>query len=501
MLRKIRIALAAVSITLTTLLFLDITGALHAWFGWIAKIQFLPAILAGNFIIVAALVVVTLLFGRIYCSVICPLGIMQDIFNWFGRKKKKNRFNYSKGLPWLRYTVLGIFITALIAGLGSVAMLIAPYGAYGRIVSNLFAPLYRLGNNLFALIAEKVGSYAFYGVDVYIKSIGTFIIAAATFVVIGFLAWRNGRTWCNTICPVGTVLGFISRFSLFKPRIEVSKCVGCKLCARNCKASCINPAEHKIDYSRCVACFDCLDNCHTNAITYCLPHKKPTTAPVSMPNDSAAKSGSDLSRRSFLTVAGIVAATAIADAQVNKVDGGLAVLTRKKAPKRSTPLVPPGAVSLNNMTDRCVACQLCISSCPNEVLRPSSDIMTFMHPVMSFERGYCRPECTRCSEVCPAGAIRKIDVAEKSAIHIGHAVWLKENCIITADGSHCGSCARHCPAGAISMVRLVAGDNASPLVPSVDEERCIGCGKCENLCPANPFSGIYVEGHERHRID
>lgn len=122
-----------------------------------------------------------------------------------------------------------------------------------------------------------------------------------------------------------------------------------------------------------------------------------------------------------------------------------------------------------------------------------------MQPEMSYERGYCRPECTKCSEVCPAGAIRPITVADKSSTQIGHAVYVYENCVINTDGVECGNCARHCPTGAIQMLPSIADDPNSPKLPVVNTERCIGCGACENLCPARPFSAIYVEGHENHR--
>ena len=137
--------------------------------------------------------------------------------------------------------------------------------------------------------------------------------------------------------------------------------------------------------------------------------------------------------------------------------------------------------------------------------------MRLMQPEMSYERGYCRPECTKCSEVCPAGAIRPVTTAEKSSIQMGHAVWIKRNCIPVRDGEECGNCARHCPTGAIVMVPLRGrhrhgnpendGKDKSPAlkIPAIDTEKCIGCGACENLCPARPFSAIYVEGHEVHR--
>lgn len=123
-----------------------------------------------------------------------------------------------------------------------------------------------------------------------------------------------------------------------------------------------------------------------------------------------------------------------------------------------------------------------------------------MQPYMSYERGYCRPECTRCSEVCPAGAILKIDKAEKSSIQIGHAVWVKDLCIPLTDKQECGNCACHCPVNAITMVPSDPSNPDSLKIPAVNEARCIGCGACENLCPARPLSAIYVEGHERHRV-
>jgi len=488
---KIRKILAGVFFTLTTLLFLDFTGSIHAWFGWMAKIQFLPAVLALNVVVVIALVLLTLLMGRIYCSVICPLGVLQDIFGWFGKKAKKNRYTYSKPMSILRYVMLGILVVALVAGFGSIAALIAPYSAFGRIASNLFAPIYLWGNNLLAAWAESVDSYAFYSVDVWLKGGITLVVAVVTFVVLFVLAFKNGRTYCNTICPVGTVLGFLSRYSWLKPVIDTSKCNGCGLCARNCKASCIDSKNHAIDYSRCVVCLDCIDKCRQGAIKY-VPRSKAAQA---APSGASADKG----RRAFIASSAIVAGATVAKAQQLKMDGGFATIEDKKIPNRTTPLTPPGSLSAKNLAQHCTACQLCVSVCPNQVLRPSSGLNNFMQPETSYERGYCRPECTKCSEVCPTGAIKPITKEEKTAIQIGHAVWIADNCIVNTDGQKCGNCARHCPTGAIQMVPKDANDPKSLQIPVVNTERCIGCGACENLCPSRPFSAIYVEGHEVHR--
>lgn len=520
MLRRIRTTLALVVFVLITLLFLDVTGTLHKYFGWLASIQFWPALLALHVGVLALLVVLTLVFGRIYCSIICPLGVMQDVVSRLHGIRKKNRFTYSKEKRWLRYTVLAVFIVSALAGVNAVVSLLAPYSSYGRIAGSLMKPVYEAGNNVLAAIAESVNSYAFYSVDVWLKSLPTLIVASVTLVVIAVLAWRGGRTYCNTICPVGTILSFLARFSWFKVRIDGSKCVNCGLCTKNCKASAIDFKNHKIDYSRCVVCGDCIGKCHKGAISLSSRQAdKRTSRQVNkqtsgqadkrtsqnadsanlLVNSSAGVLSTNESRRSFLLGVAVAATGAALAQEKKKVDGGLAAIEDKVAPRRLTPLTPPGSLSAQHFAQHCTSCQLCVSTCPNGVLRPSTDLSTFMQPTMSYERGYCRPECTKCGEVCPTGAIKPITRAIKSATQIGHAVWLKKNCVPLTDGVECGNCARHCPTGAITMIPLNPKDERSPKIPAVNEARCIGCGACENLCPARPFSAIYVEGHEVHR--
>ena len=493
MLRKIRIILATVFFAGITLLFLDFTGTIHCLTGWMAKIQFLPAVLALNVVVIVFLILLTLICGRIYCSVICPLGIMQDIIAWFGKKAKKNRYAYSAAKNWLRYGMLAVFVAALVAGASSIVSLLAPYSAFGRIASNLLAPIYGWCNNLLAWGAEQADSLAFYRTEVSTGGTLMVTVAAVTLVLLFILAWRNGRTYCNTICPVGTVLGFLSRWSWLKPVIDTSKCVNCRLCERNCKSACINTAEHSIDYSRCVACMDCINKCHSGAISY-----KHCTKPAAKKEAAGKEENVDNGRRAFMTTAAALTATAALKAQKQKVDGGLAVIEDKKIPERKRHIVPAGALSAKNLAQHCTSCQLCVSACPNDVLRPSTDLMRLMQPEMSYERGYCRPECTRCSNVCPTGAIRPITVEDKTAIQIGRAVWIKKNCLPAIDGTACNNCAHHCPTGAIQMVPSDPENEDSPKIPAINEAKCIGCGACENLCPSRPYSAIYVEGFERH---
>lgn len=497
MLRILRLIFATICFTAITLLFLDFTEAIHTWFGWLAKIQFLPALLALNIGVIISLIVITLIFGRIYCSVVCPLGVFQDIIAWLGKRRKKLPYNYSPAISWIRNSVMVLFIAAILGGFSVLVELLAPYSSYGRIASNLIAPFYQWGNNGLAYLSERMDSYAFYTIDIWVKSTATFIVAIITFIVLFILAWRNGRTYCNTICPVGTVLGFISRFSAFRPVIDTSKCNSCGLCARHCKASCIDDKEHSIDNSRCVVCMNCITKCKKGAIRYI--YHRPIKA-VKSEKLTVSQVQIDSARRVFLTSAALITTASVIKAQEKKVDGGIAIIEDKKIPKRSVNLIPPGSLNARNFARHCTACQLCVSICPTHVLRPCSKLDRFMQPEMSYERGYCRPECVKCSEVCPTGAIHSLDVAEKSSIQIGHAVWIKNNCIVLTDNEQCDNCAQHCPTRAIEMVDLSEGEKDSKKIPAINIECCIGCGACENLCPARPFSAIYVEGHEAHRL-
>lgn len=505
MLKKTRVALAIISILAVTALFTDFTGTSGSLWAWMAKIQLIPALLSGGVIAVAVIVAATLVLGRVYCSVICPLGIFQDIIirlrSIIGSKSRsRNRFNYKKAATKCRISVLILFVILIVMGLTNVACaalagLIEPYSSYGRMAYAFAVPVWDFFNNLLAMKSESYDYYMVYRTSSYV----ILAVAAATLAVISLMAWFTGRDYCNKICPVGTVLGYLSRFSLLKPMIDTSKCNGCTKCARNCKASCIDAKHHSIDYSRCVACFDCLNNCSQHAISYGLRRK--ATAPAAPAADR--KESVDASRRSFLTTAGVIAGALAVKAAEKTTDGGLTPLRTKRKLVRATAVVPAGALSLANLTEHCTACQLCVSACPNNVLSPSTSIENFMQPQMNFTQGYCRPECNRCSEVCPSGAITPIDLIEKSSTQIGRAVVDASLCISATEGIHCGNCARHCPAQAITMVET-AGEGSN-LRPAVDETRCIGCGSCEYHCPVGSVDStkgdtpaIHVEGIEVH---
>ena len=212
----------------------------------------------------------------------------------------------------------------------------------------------------------------------------------------------------------------------------------------------------------------------------------------------------EVSRRGFLATAATAAVAAVAEDE-KLTDGGYAEVTLPGAPVRKTPLVPPGANGLDGFSRRCVGCQLCVAQCPNHVLRPlkarhPGAPFGLMQPVMGFEQGYCRPECTACGDVCPAGAIRRLTPQQKKSVHVGHAVWNKDLCLAATEGVSCHACERHCLGNAITLKLSDPNDKTSPKVPKVDEEKCIGCGACEHLCPARPMPAMVVEGLARHLV-
>ena len=483
--RKLRILLELLCLLGFGLLFLDIHGLWSEHLAWLGKIQLVPAALSGGIITIAAIAGLTLVLGRVYCSVVCPLGILQDIIRHLRRKTRStNRPNRK----YLRLAALLVFVAGLGTGFSALAGILDPYSAFGRIAATLFQPLAVLVNNSLSLAEQTLGGASIAPVPLIQKGMASLLGAVVTFLVIAFLAWKGGRIWCNTLCPVGALLGCLSQIALFRPRLRPDRCTGCGRCAAHCKASCIDTKTGQIDASRCVACFDCLSVCRHDALTL---RPLPKTAEQ---RKAAAAPG----RRALLgCLAGMT--TAILSGEAAAASEAGKKIPRKKLPprqrpERSVPVLPAGAVGAEHFRSHCTGCQLCVAACPNHVLRAGDSGLSMLQPIMTFEDGFCRTNCTACSEVCPAGAIRPVTIQEKTAIQTGRAVIDRNLCIVNKDNVTCTACKRSCPAGAISLV----GPNEHK-EPAVDTERCTGCGACEYICPARPLAAIRVEGNRIHR--
>jgi len=429
-----------------------------------------------------------LLFGRIYCSSICPMGVFQDIISWFSKKfNKKKRYKFSPPKNILRWTIFAIAAVTFILKFPLILSLIEPYSAFGRMISNVTAPVYIWGNNLLASIFIHFNHYTFIPRELFITSLPSFVVALLTLVAIGFLAWKYGRTYCNTVCPAGTILGFVSRFSFFKIQIDSSKCNHCGICATSCKASCIDSKNQRID-DRCVSCFNCLSTCKKNALSYA-PVRKKASEKVST------ETPINESRRRFFATSAMAAGATYTVLAQNRF--GNQQRNQTNGLQRSIPISPPGSQSASHLHARCTSCHLCVSKCPGNVLKPSFleyGAGSMMQPVMSFKRGFCNYDCTVCSEVCPNGALLPLTKEEKHRTQVGFVKFVENKCVVHTDGTNCGACAEHCPTQAVRMVPYKNGLT----IPHVEPCICVGCGGCEYICPVSPYA-IFVEGNAIHQ--
>lgn len=508
-LRIIRILSAAVVFAAIVFFFLDFAEVLPNRFSFFERIQLVPAILAGAFFSLAALVALTLLFGRLYCSVICPLGIFQDMIARIGCLFFKRKYVYAPGYTRVRYLCF-----VLAAGLGILSAgwlgFFDPYAIFGRTVNLCFAPLWRGVNNFLAAHGATLGGEPFYRVD-YVRTSGaTLAVSVAALALIVGLAARYGRLYCNTLCPVGALLGFLSRFALLKIRIDHARCAACGKCAGRCKASCIDSKEKRIDTSRCVVCFDCLANCPKEAIFYSRPlanvrdaNRLEKSESTGVSESSAASDSSEAveSKRRFLSTLAAISAALCGFSTRRRADAAEvpAISYNGRVPyKRKGAVSPPGSVSYAHFQTHCVSCHLCVAKCPSKALAPSLfeyGPAGILQPTVVFtNHSFCNFDCTVCGEVCPTGAIMPLTEEQKHVEQIGRVEFILENCVVVTDGTSCGACAEHCPTQAVHMIAY----KGALTIPEIKPELCVGCGACESICPVRPFRAIHVEGLTVH---
>lgn len=501
-LRILRTGIAVLFFLLISLAFLDFTGLFPdklmkgtLWLQFFPSILTFSRILSFTAIGFVVILVITLLFGRFYCASICPLGILQDVILRIARKFKKIRFTYQKPLNWVRHFILGFTVLTLLTGSVLIINLLDPYSLFGRIFSDLFRPVVIAGNNLLASLFHQFDNYSLYHVDLHPLHWAIYITPVFFLFVISYLTVTHGRVYCNTICPVGTLLGYLSKVSVFRIRINENNCTNCKLCERACKAECIDLEKQEVDHSRCILCFNCLTSCKFNAIDFTTHGQQQvkennlhTTAPANPQRRQALHA----------LMGGMALAPALAQAKNQQTDKGPEVYRGATKPvKREQYVTPPGSADVHEFLTKCTACHLCISACPTQVIQPSKNEFGWGHIMqvrMDFVAGFCNYECTRCTEVCPTGALLPLPVDDKKLTQLGKAHFVKENCVVEAEGTDCGACAEVCPTKAVHMVPY----ENDLRIPEVDDKICIGCGACENACPTLPYKAIYVEGNAVH---
>lgn len=519
-LKYTRAALGIVVLALLVAAFVDFRGLVdeelsHA----LASVQFVPAAVSlatGASVTVAALVILaaTFAFGRVYCSVLCPLGLLQDAFariaGWLRLKPKLLR--YTKPATWVRQTFLWTTVVGIAAGWAGLTLaLLDPYSIFGRIGSMLFRPVVTLVNNWIVGPANAAGIDALYRVTPQWAAAGALALPAAMLLLVAILSARRGRLYCNTVCPVGTLLGLASARAAWRLEIDKDRCRKCGDCIRACKAQCIDLRAGTIDHSRCVACYDCMSACGESGIHHQFHWKaaaKPAgdtapAAPKPQPPTTDSSAPQDASRRAFIsgTAAALTAASGIGTLLLAQLSTSAA--DKKSgaagAPVPPSPICPPGSGSVARFLDRCTACQLCVSACTTHVLQPAFLEYGFagiMKPRLDFTHAFCNFECNRCTEVCPDGAILPLALADKKVTRLGVASIDYGKCIVKVHGTDCAACAEHCPTQAVSTVPY--GDNLR--LPTMHPELCIGCGACEYACPVRPTRAITIQGHAVHSI-
>ncbi len=499
-LKSIRVGVAVVFLLATTLLFLDVEPLLKSKFdNVVLGFQLVPSLLklirGGIWLSLGfvAFSLLALVLGRWYCSFVCPLGILQDVLIRLHRrlaKIKRPKYTYRNSLPWLRHVLtLGAIVTLL---MGSTAVLIwlDPYSNFGRMASHMAQPLLLGVNNLIALVGKQFDFYGIYFIEFRAFDWLTFFVAAAVLGLLVVFTRKRGRFFCNTLCPVGGWLSWLSRYSLFKLQFNEQACISCGLCEKACKAESIDYKQMQIDFDRCVACFNCVDACSVNAIGY-----SRSTADVKVPKI-------DVKRRSALKTMAL-GATALSGLSFT-IDKEVFSSFKSTIPTKSKyPVLPPGAISISHYKESCTACHLCVSSCPSNVLQSTFaefGIDGLFIPKMNFDVNYCQYECNLCGNVCPTGAIKPFELDAKKTIQMGKVTFVKDNCVVSELEKDCGACAEHCPTKAVRMVPYTGKSGKKLFIPEVNTDICIGCGACEHPCPVRPHKAIYVESNPNHLV-
>jgi polyferredoxin len=359
---------------------------------------------AIGIILLAAILVISLLFGRFYCSVLCPLGLLQEIA---GKLKKKR--GLQKNLA-LKYFIAAIVFGALAGGTAFILRYVEPYTYF-------------------------VSAFS-------LSAIGLIAVLAIIALVI-----LKGRFFCTNLCPVGTVLGLISKVSLNKIYISKNDCISCGLCEKACLSGSIDYKNKTVDNETCLKCLKCFDVCNKNAVKYgraaCKAGKKDE------------KCAFNPSRRKLLLGAAAVAVFAAA-AKAGKS------IKKVLASKFSDVILPPGAVSESRFLNKCLNCNLCVKICPEKIIKKADK--NFCAPSIDYDKNFCKYDCNECSAACPAGAIKKLSLEEKQKTRIAMIAPPEENFAGYAD------CVKACPTGALTLTpESKSGFSAI---------KCIGCGAC-----------------------
>jgi len=444
------------------------------------------------------LIVVTLLFGRVFCNWICPYGTLHQFVGWLfniGRATDRIEQNRYRNIYYLKYGILIVML--IMASFGALQIgLLDPICLMYRTFATVVAPASDMVIDQASLTANNMNLDTLWldnlkfgpGVESRVF-VGSFWIGVMIVGLVGANLFIP-RFFCRVLCPLGALLGVISRFSIFRINRDVHKCTDCNLCLTRCEGA--SDPQGVLRQSECFSCMNCIDDCPEDALSFTafgLDKKQVKLAP-------------DMSRRKvlFASMAGILAYPFIKNHGVNTDKNFNGSLMR-----------PPGSVEESDFLAKCIKCDQCINSCPTNVLQPATwqeaGLEGLWTPVMNFDIAHCQLKCTMCSEVCPTGAIRKITVEEKlgkgeyeeqGPIRLGTAFFDKGRCLPHAMEIPCVVCEEVCPTSpkAIQTKDVEQKDVYGEVVvlnkPFMVPDLCIGCGICQAECPVKDERAVYV---------
>jgi polyferredoxin len=430
-------------------------------------------------------IILTIIFGRVWCGWICPLGTTLDIFSF--PRRRKSVFTIPDSWRKIKYFLLfTILIAALFGNL--TLLLLDPITIFYRTFTISILPLLstiltQIETALYQIpiLADPVSS-----LDELIRPLiipynllvfrGTiwFTVVFASIICLNTI---TPRFWCRYLCPLGAMLGWISKFSLFR-RIVNDECKNCGLCDKNCPTGTIDPNHnYSSDPSECIVCMECFKSCQQSTLR------------LSFPYHISARQNYDPDRRLFLGAAGMAIITA-----------ALFKTNLAASQRYSFYLLPPGS-TMEDIQTRCLRCGACIRICPTGAIQTAvteAGLQGFSTPVLIPRIGYCDYSCNACGMVCPVQAIPKISIEQKRLQVIGKAYINTDRCIAWSDHRDCIVCQEMCPLPqkAIelqgSIFQQTDGSTITIQTPYVFRERCIGCGICENKCPVKGTAAIQV---------
>jgi polyferredoxin len=442
-----------------------------------------------------ALVIVgmTVLVGRVWCGWVCPFGTLLEWSSF--RTARQHAKAISPRWRMVKYILLvTILVGALFANL--TLLIFEPLSLFTRFMTTVVIPALTYTVNA---TETTLYSFAFLRPAIsWLESVvrgpilpvvqpvfGSSYLVAGLFFGLLAVNLLADRFWCRYLCPLGGLLGWLSKISILRP-VTGQTCTGCTRCAVLCKAGAIKTIPATAESSRgveimpaeCTVCLDCLAGCNLDSLSIAAVFKP------------APAQEFDLSRRHFFrTIA--AGATGIV---LLRTDPRLRT-------KNSRLIRPPGVKHEQAFLSTCLRCSECMKVCPTSGLQAAqgeAGLEGWWTPTLMTRIGHCDYGCNACGQVCPSGAIPSLTLDQKRQAVIGTAVVNRNRCLPWASATPCIVCEEMCPTPQKSIrldevsVTNLDGSTVTLLRPSVLRELCIGCGICENHCPLEGDAAIQV---------